>query len=196
MICSIFKEHYATFIHPSQLVIGWKHIVVDPTDCYSQAVSLLHILYNQLSLFYEETFKRETMKVEDIAQLEGENSAKACLMYAMAFEKYLQSLTLCTDEVQLEKIHFYLKCRDFFLYRSSMRLGDSLTEDLLFDKWKALWYFSGNCKYFGLCLDHIEMMYNLDPEKYMRVQLSRHVWLCKGKIGGWLDKSIHFLLMN
>ena len=32
------------------------------------------------------------------------------------------------------------------------------------------------------------MMYNLDPEKYMRVQLSRHVWLCKGKIGGWLDK--------
>ena len=188
MICSIFKDHYATFIHPSQLVIGWKHIVSDPTDCYSAAVSLLHIMFNQLSLYFEEMFKRSNMRVEDIAALEGNESGMACIMYAMMFEKYLQSLKYSSDEVMLDKIHFYLKCRDFFQYRASMRLGDSLTEDSIFDKWKSLWYISGNNKYFSLCLDHIENLHKLDPSKYMRVQISRHVWLTKGNFGSWLAK--------
>ena len=188
MLCCIFKDHYATFTQPSQLCIGWKHIVVDPTDCYSQAVSLLQILYNQLSLFYEEVFKRTMMADEDIVTLECTDSATACIIYAQKFEKYLQSLTAVTDEVVLEKIHFYLKCRDFFSFRSSMRLGDSMTEDYLFDKWKSLWYYNGNHKYFSLCLDHIEMMHNLDPEQYIRIQISRHVWLNKGNVGSMLDK--------
>ena len=90
--------------------------MVDPTDCYSQAVSLLQILYNQLSLFYEEVFKRTMMADEDIVTLECTDSATACIIYAQKFEKYLQSLTAVSDEVVLEKIHFYLKCRDFFSF--------------------------------------------------------------------------------
>ena len=75
---------------------------------------MLYILLSKIFLNFEETFKQNNLDSKDIEELSSYDSGIAVLKYNEKYNIYLQPLKDTGNEVILEKIHVYYKCKDFF----------------------------------------------------------------------------------
>jgi hypothetical protein len=158
---------YGGFLQPLQYALGWKRIRgTDVTKTYQQCAALALLVLGELERglygrFIHDLFLTKGSELFDIYR----EDSNACSTYVgKAFLEWMdERIATTTDEVFRMCLMYTKLTRMYKLFRVSVRAGDSILVEYLYEYYIPIWLVCGKHNYVEIALNQIEDLYRRIP---------------------------------
>ena len=169
---SIFSQlylflYYGGFLQPIQHALGWKRIRGnDVAKTYQQCASLAIIVLGEVERGVYGIFVQDMVTDHGVGfAMEYIDRPKPFSTFvAKAFLKWLDiKINTTTDEVLRMCLLFLQITRKYKLFRLSVRNGDAIMVEYIYNQFIPIWLMTGKHNYVKIALNQIEDLYRRVP---------------------------------
>jgi hypothetical protein len=150
-----------------QYAMGWKRIRgTDVTKTYQQSASLALIVLGEVERGLYGVFVADLVQEHGVAYFESRISDPTSLGVLLGnhFTKWLGTKARTTSDEVFRMLLFYVKLtRKYKLFRLSVRHGDAIMVEHLYEYFIPIWIMTGKHNYVEIALNQIEDLYGRVP---------------------------------
>jgi hypothetical protein len=163
----VYLLYYGGFLQAIQFALGWKRIRgSDVTKTYQQCASLALLVLGEVERGLYRTFISNLVSERGIPFFESfEERPKALASFlGRQFLEWVQKkASSTTDEVFRLCLYYLLLTRKYKLFRLSVRNGDSILVEYLYEYFIPIWLSTSKHNYVEIALNQIEDLYGRVP---------------------------------
>jgi hypothetical protein len=169
----VYILFYGAFLQPIQYALGWKRIRgSDVSKTYQQSASLALMVLNEVERGLYGRFISDLV-VGDNLHIFVDNQNEPKLLAEYLGRQFILWLQKCvedsTDEVLRMIALFTIITRKYRVFRESVRCGDAIVVEYLYEYFIPLWLMTGKQNYVEIGLSQIEDLYGRVPYHILQV---------------------------